>query len=96
VLAKATLATSENDPALRDIKAVADYYSWHRNQKLDFTNGRTNKAVEHLVSVIKPAILKALIGRKLETEKSDLKKDSSSSLNIWRRWLSHMTSSVMW
>jgi hypothetical protein len=42
---------------------------------LDFINGRPKKAVEHLVSVVKPATLKALIERKLEMDMSDLKKD---------------------
>jgi hypothetical protein len=42
---------------------------------LDFINGKPKKAVEHLVSVIKPATLKALIQSKLEIDKSELKKD---------------------
>jgi hypothetical protein len=42
---------------------------------LDFINGKPRKAVEHLVSVIKPATLKDLIESKLEVNKSDLKKD---------------------
>jgi hypothetical protein len=42
---------------------------------LDFINGKPKKAVEHLVSVIMPATLKALIERKLEVDKSELKKD---------------------
>jgi hypothetical protein len=66
---------SENNPALRVTNAVADYYSLHRNLKLDFINGKPKKAVEHLVSVIKPATLKALIESKLEMDKSELKKD---------------------
>jgi hypothetical protein len=82
---------------LRVMKAVADYYSLHRNLRLDFINGKPKKAVEHLVSVIRPATLKALIESKLEMDKSELKKDnsSSSSLSIWRRWLSYTTSIVM-
>jgi hypothetical protein len=36
VLAKVTFAMSEKDPALRVMKAVADYYSLHRNLRLDF------------------------------------------------------------
>jgi hypothetical protein len=68
-------AMSEKDPALRDMKAFADYYSLHSNLRLDFINGRPKKAVEHLVSVIRPATLKALIEIKLEMEKSELKKD---------------------
>jgi hypothetical protein len=31
VLAKVTFAVSEKDPVLRVMKAVADYYSLHRN-----------------------------------------------------------------
>jgi hypothetical protein len=38
VLAGVTFAMSEKDPALRNMKAVADYYSWHRNLILDFMN----------------------------------------------------------
>jgi hypothetical protein len=74
-MAKVTFAMSENDPALRVMKAVADYYSLHRNLRLAFINGKPKKAVEHLVSVIKPATLKALIKSKLEMDKSELKKD---------------------
>jgi hypothetical protein len=66
---------SEKDPALRVMKAVADYYSLHLNLRLDFINGKPKKAVEHLVSVIRPATLKALIESKLEMDKSELKKD---------------------
>jgi hypothetical protein len=75
VLAKVTFVMSENDPALRVMKAVADYYSLHRNLSLDFINGKPKKAVEHLVSVIKPATLKALVESKLEMDKSEIKKD---------------------
>jgi hypothetical protein len=75
VLAKVTFAMLEKDPALCVMKAVADYYSLHRNLRLDFTNGKPKKAVEHLVSVIRPAPLKTLIEIKLEMDKSDLKKD---------------------
>jgi hypothetical protein len=57
------------------MKAVADYYSLHRNLKLDFINGNPKEAVEHLVSVIKPATVKALIESKLEMDQSELKKD---------------------
>jgi hypothetical protein len=42
---------------------------------LVFINGKPTKAVQHLVSVIKTATLKALIERKLEKKMSDLKKD---------------------
>jgi hypothetical protein len=75
VLANVTFAMSEKDPALRAMKAVADYYLRHRNLRLDFINDKPKKAVEHLVSVIKPATLKALIESKLEMDKSELKKD---------------------
>jgi hypothetical protein len=63
VLAKVPFTMSENDSALLITKAVADYYSLHRNLRLDFINGKPKKAVEHLVSVIKPSTLKALIER---------------------------------
>jgi hypothetical protein len=66
---------SEKDPALRVTEAVADYYSLLRNLRLDFINGKSKRAVEHLVSVFKPATLKALIERKLEMDMSELKKD---------------------
>jgi hypothetical protein len=75
VLAKVSFAMLEKDPALRVIKAVADYYSLHRNLRLDFINGKLKKAVEHLVSVIEPATLKALIESKLEMNMSELKED---------------------
>jgi hypothetical protein len=57
------------------MKAAADYYSLHKNLRLDFVNGKPKKAVEDLVSVIKPATLKALIESKLEMDMSELKKD---------------------
>jgi hypothetical protein len=41
---------------------------------LDFINGKSKKAVEHVVSMIKPATLKALIESKLEIDESELKK----------------------
>jgi hypothetical protein len=75
VLAKVTFAMSEMDPALRVMKAVAVYYSLHRNLRLDFINGKPKKAVEYLVSVMRPATLKTLIESKLEMDKSELKKD---------------------
>jgi hypothetical protein len=75
VLAKVSFKISEKDPALRVTKAVADYYPQHRNLRLDFINGKPKKAVEHLVSVIRQATLKTLIESKLETDKSDLKKE---------------------
>jgi hypothetical protein len=65
---------SEKDPALRVMKAVSDYYSLHR-LGLDFINGKPKKAVEHLVSVIRPATLKALIESKLKMDEAELKKD---------------------
>jgi hypothetical protein len=40
VLEKVLFTMSEKDPALRVTKAVADYYSLHRNLRLDFTNGK--------------------------------------------------------
>jgi hypothetical protein len=66
---------SEKDPALRVMKAIADYYSLHRSMRLDFIVDKPKKAGEHLVSVIKQATLKAMIESKLEMNKSDLKKD---------------------
>jgi hypothetical protein len=60
---------------LRVKKSVAYYYSFHRNLRLDSINGKPKKAVDHLVSVIKPATLKTLIESKLEMEKSELNKD---------------------
>jgi hypothetical protein len=80
VLAKVSFTMSEKDPELCVTKAVTDYSngnSLHRNLRLDFINSKPNKAVEHLVSVIKPASLKTLVKRKLETDKLELKKDSS-------------------
>jgi ribosome-interacting GTPase 1 len=75
VKAELTFSMSKKDPALRVMKTLADYYSLHRNLGLDFIKGKQKKAVEHLVSVIKPATLKALIESKLEFNKSELKKD---------------------
>jgi hypothetical protein len=75
VLAKVSFTMLEKDPALRVTKAVADCYSLHRNLRLDFINGKPKKAVEHLVSVIKPATFKALIESKLEMDMSEFKKD---------------------
>jgi hypothetical protein len=43
VLAKVTFAMSEKDPALRVLKAVADYYSLQRNLRLYLINGKPNK-----------------------------------------------------
>jgi hypothetical protein len=57
------------------MKAVADYYSLHRNLRLDFINGKPKKAVGHLMSVIRPSTLKALIESKLEMDNLKLKKD---------------------
>jgi hypothetical protein len=47
----------------------------HRNLRLNFIHSKPRKSVEHLVSVTKPATLKALIESKLEMDKSELKKD---------------------
>jgi hypothetical protein len=57
-MAKLSITMSEKGPALRVTKAVADCYTLHRNLRLDFTNGKPKKAVEHLMSVIKPDSLK--------------------------------------
>jgi hypothetical protein len=75
VLAKVTFAMSEKDPVLRVMKAVADYYSLHRNLRLGFINGKPKKVVKLLVSVIRLATLKALIESKLDMDNSELKKD---------------------
>jgi hypothetical protein len=75
VLAKVTFAMSEKDPALRVMKAVSDYYSLHRNLRLDFINDKPKRAAEHYLSVIKPATLKSRIESNLEMDKSELKKD---------------------
>jgi hypothetical protein len=42
---------------------------------LDFIIGKPKKEVDYLVSVTRPATLKALIESKLEMDKSELKKD---------------------
>jgi hypothetical protein len=68
VLAKVTFAMSEKDPALRVMEAVADYYSLHRNLRLDFINGKPKKAVEHLVSVIRPATLKSKLDERCHSQ----------------------------
>jgi hypothetical protein len=73
VLAVVYFAMSEKNPVLRVMKPVADYLSLHRNLKLDFINGKPKRAVEQLVSDIKPATLEALIESKLEMDKSDPK-----------------------
>jgi hypothetical protein len=57
------------------MKAISDYYSLHRNLRLGFIDGKPKNAVEHQVSVIRPATLKTLMERKLEMDKSELKKD---------------------
>jgi hypothetical protein len=75
VLAKVKFAIWEKNPSLRVMKAVSDYYSFHRNLRLDFINGKPKKAVESLVSVIKQSTLRALIERKLEMNKLELKTD---------------------
>jgi hypothetical protein len=43
VLAKVTFVMSEKDPVLRVMKAVVDYYSLHRNLRLDFINDKPKK-----------------------------------------------------
>jgi hypothetical protein len=43
--------------------------------RLDFINGKPKKAVENLVSLIRPATLNSQFESKLEMDKSDLKKD---------------------
>jgi hypothetical protein len=75
VLAKVSFTMSARDPALRVTKAVADYYSLHRNMRLDFINGKPKRAVENFVSVVKPATLKALVESKLKVNMSEHKKD---------------------
>jgi hypothetical protein len=75
VLKKVSVTVSEKGPALRVTTAVADYYYLHINLRLDFIDGKPKKTVVHLESVIMQAILKALIERKLEMDKSNLKKD---------------------
>jgi hypothetical protein len=62
VLAKVSFTISKKDLEIRVTKAVADYYSLHRKLRLPFINGKPKTAVEHLVSVIRPATLKALTG----------------------------------
>jgi hypothetical protein len=49
VIAKVSFTMSKKDPALRVMKAVADYYSLHRNLRLDFINGKPKNVVENLV-----------------------------------------------
>jgi hypothetical protein len=73
VLAKVTFSMSEKVPPLRVTEAVSDYYSLHRNLRLDFINGKPKKSVEHLVSVVKPATLKVLIESKPDIDKSDFR-----------------------
>jgi hypothetical protein len=85
VLAKVSFAMSEKDLALRVKKAVADYYSLLRNLRLDFNNGNPKRSVEHLVSVIKPATLKALIESKREMDVSELKKDFLEFLDYLKK-----------
>jgi hypothetical protein len=85
VLAKVSINTSEKDPALRVTRVVADYYSLHRNLRLDFINGKPKKTVEHLVSVINPATLKALIESKLEMDMSEPKKDFLESFGYLKK-----------
>jgi hypothetical protein len=49
VLAEVSFTMSEKESALRVTKGVADYYSLHRNLRLDFISGKPKEAVEHLV-----------------------------------------------
>jgi hypothetical protein len=69
VLAKVTFAVTKKDPTLRVMKAVADYYSLHRNLRLRFVNGKPMRAVGGLESVIRLATLKFMIEIKLEMDK---------------------------
>jgi hypothetical protein len=96
VLAKVTFYMSEKNPALRVMKAVADYYSLHRNLRLDFINGKPKDAVEHLVSVIRPATLKALIESKLEMDKSELKKDILEFVGYLKKMAIILDGTAMW
>jgi hypothetical protein len=75
VLEKVSFTMPEKDPALHVTKAVSNYYSLHRNMRLDCINGKPKKGVKHLVSVIGPSTLKTLIESKLGMDKSKLKKD---------------------
>jgi hypothetical protein len=43
LLTKVTFAMSGKDPAMRVMKGVADYYSLHRNLRLDFINDKPKK-----------------------------------------------------
>jgi hypothetical protein len=56
------------------MKAIADYYYLQRNMRLDFINGKPKGADGHVVLVMRPATLRALIESKIEMDKSDLKK----------------------
>jgi hypothetical protein len=44
VLAEVSFRMSEKDPALRVTMAVADYYSLHRNLRLDFMSGKLQES----------------------------------------------------
>jgi hypothetical protein len=68
----------------------------HRNLKLHFINGKPTRSVEHLVSLTKPAIFKALIESKLDFFDRVSGGIFSSSLHIWKRWLYSTTTTVMW
>jgi hypothetical protein len=84
VLAKVTFVMSAKDPALRVMKATVDYISLLRNLRLDFINGNPKNAVEHPVSVIRPATLKSLIESELANWTSrNSRRTSSCSLLIW-------------
>jgi hypothetical protein len=75
VLAKVSFTISHRNPSLGVMKAISDNDSLHRNLIQDFINGKVKQAVEHLVSVIKPATLQALIKSKQEMNMSELKRD---------------------
>jgi hypothetical protein len=75
LLAKVSIIMSEKNPALRVTKVIADNYTFRRNLRLDFINGKPKKEVRHLVSVIRSATAKALIESKLGRHKSELMKD---------------------
>jgi hypothetical protein len=72
---KAVFHMAENDPALRVTKEIGEYLTLYRNLKLDLVKNKPKRAVEHIVSVIKPTTLKSIVESDLELDKSDLKKD---------------------
>jgi hypothetical protein len=66
VLAELTFAMSEKDPTLRVSKAVAYYYSLHRNLRLDFINDKPRRCRASSVGRGRPATFKTLIESKQE------------------------------